>query len=61
VAVHSRRRGAESFEEFLERNPDLLDSGLVGHFYSRELIRSEAARASWIAPDVRRLPAFAQS
>jgi hypothetical protein len=61
VAVHSRRWGAESFEEFLERIPDLLDNGLVGHFYSRELIRSEAARASWIAPDVRRLPAFAQS
>jgi hypothetical protein len=30
--------GAESFEEFLERNPDLLDSTLIEHFYSRELI-----------------------
>jgi hypothetical protein len=58
VAVHLQRWGADSFEEFLERNPDLLDSKLIQHFYSRELILSEPARASWTAPDLRRLPAL---
>jgi hypothetical protein len=61
VAVHNQRWGAGSFEEFLERNPDLLDSTLIAHFYSRELILSEPARASWTAPDLRRLPALASA
>jgi hypothetical protein len=59
VAVHIQRWGADSFETFLERNPDLLDRKLIQHFYSRELIFSESARAAWKAPDLRRLPAFA--
>jgi hypothetical protein len=59
VAVHMQRWGADSFEEFLERNPDLLDSKLIQHFYSRELILSDPARAAWIAPDLGRLPALA--
>ena len=58
VAVHIQRWGADSFEEFLERNPDLLDRELIQHFYSRQLILSERARASWTAPDLRRLPAL---
>ena len=58
VAVHIQRWGADSFEEFLQRNHELLDSKLIQHFYSRGVILSEAARASWTAPDVRRLPAI---
>ncbi len=58
VAVHAQRWGAESFEEFLDSNPDLLDSKLIRHFYSSERIDSEAARSSWIDPDLRRLPAL---
>ena len=59
VAVHQERWGAESFEAFLERNPDLLNRKLVEHFYSRELIWSDSARATWTAPDLRPLPALA--
>ncbi len=58
VAVHIQRWGAESFEEFIERNPDLLDRKLIEHFYSRELIFSESARAAWVGPDLRPLPAL---
>jgi hypothetical protein len=58
VAVHTQRWGAESFEAFIERNPDLLDRKLIEHFYSRELIFSESARAIWASPDIRRLPAL---
>jgi hypothetical protein len=56
VAVHLQRWGAESFEEFIERNPELLDGKLVEHFYSRELIFSDSARAVWVDPDLRPLP-----
>lgn len=58
VAVHIQRWGAESFEEFMDRNPDLLDRKLIEHFYSRELILTESARAAWVRPDLRRLPAI---
>ena len=59
VAVHMQRGGAASFEEFIERNPDLLDGKLLEHFYSPELIRSESARATRTPPDLRGLPALA--
>jgi len=59
VAVHAQRWGADSFEEFLSRNPELLDGKLIEHFYSRELILSEPARVGWVSPDVRALPALA--
>jgi hypothetical protein len=59
VAVHTQRWDAKSFEDFIERNPDLLDCKLIGHFYSRQLILSESARAVWAVTDIRRLPALA--
>jgi hypothetical protein len=61
VAVHIQRWGAESFEGFIERNPDLLNRTMIEHFYSRELILSESARADWVGPDLRRLPALVQA
>jgi hypothetical protein len=59
VAVHAQRWGAETFDDFIERNPDLLDHKLIEHFYSRELMLSESARAAWQSPDIRRLPVLA--
>ncbi len=50
--------GADSFEEFIEHNPDLLDRKLIERFYSRELLLSEPARAAWVSPDLRALPAL---
>jgi hypothetical protein len=32
---------------------------LIEHFYSRELVFSESARAVWADPDIRPLPALA--
>ena len=58
VAAHMQRWGADTFDAFIERNPALLDRGLIEHFYSRELIFSRRARAAWTAPDVRPLPAL---
>jgi hypothetical protein len=59
VAVHDQRWGAEDFDAFLERNPDLLDRTLLGHFYSRELIGTDRARGDWSEPDLRPLPVLA--
>jgi hypothetical protein len=59
VAVHKERWGAESFADFIERNPDLLDGRLLEHFYSRKLIFGESARAVWVDPDLRPLPTLA--
>jgi hypothetical protein len=59
VAVHTQRWDADTFETFIERNPDLLNRDLLNHFYSRELIKSDTARADWAVPDIRQLPALA--
>jgi hypothetical protein len=59
VAVHCQRWGEDTFQRFLERNEDLLNGRLLTHFYSRELILSDRARAAWIDPDVHPLPALA--
>ncbi len=59
VAVHNQRWGADRFDEFIKRNPALLDSGLIQHLYSRELILSQPARAGWSTLDLRPLPALA--
>jgi hypothetical protein len=59
VAVHRQRWPAATAQEFFDRNPDLLDQGLLGHFYSKSLLTSAAARSEWVAPDLRELPALA--
>ena len=59
VAVHIQRWGAQSFDEFIERNPDLLERKLIEHFYSAELMRTESARGTWVSPDLHALPALA--
>ena len=60
VAVHNQRWAADSFAQFLERNPDLLERTLLEHFYPRGRILSGSARASWVAPDLRGLPALVE-
>jgi hypothetical protein len=57
--VHRERWPAASFEEFLDRNPQLLDAGLLGHFYSAALLGSHQARSQWVPPDLHALPVLA--
>jgi hypothetical protein len=59
VAVHRERWPAATFGEFLDRNPRLLDPGLLGHFYSPGLLASSEARGRWVTPDRGALPALA--
>lgn len=56
VAVHRERWPGGNFEEFLARNPALLQSGLLEGHYSAQMLWSEAARRAWVEPDVRALP-----
>lgn len=59
VAVHRQRWPAGTFAGFLDRNPDLLNSGLLDHFYSPERLRSPLARQSYVDPDRHPLPSLA--
>lgn len=44
--------GAPSFEEVMERFPQLRDKELLREFYSRESLGSERARGEWVKPDL---------
>ena len=43
------------FDDLLDRDPRLLDKDMPFAYYSRERLFSEAARAEWVAPDLRPL------
>ncbi len=60
VAAHRARWPAASFQAFIERNPGLLDQRLLDHYFSPDLLGSEAARSSVADPDRRALPALAR-
>jgi hypothetical protein len=59
VAAHRERWPAESFGAFIERNPSLLDPRLLEHYFSPDLLGSDAARSSVVEPDRHALPALA--
>jgi len=57
--IRSRLAYGESFEQFLGRSGDILapDRPILLDFYSRALLRSPEARAGFVAPDRKPLPA----
>jgi hypothetical protein len=44
-------------EAFLAAHPEMLDKGLALRFYSRDLLMSVRARATFVEPDLAPLPA----
>lgn len=54
-AVSRAAQGA-SFEQFTIEAPELLDKRTIEKFYSPSVLESEEARASWVEPDLQRLP-----
>jgi hypothetical protein len=50
--------GVTDFGEFANRYPALLDKTLLGRHYTPSLLGSDAARAAWVAPDLRPFPAL---
>ncbi len=53
VADARKRTIAGTFEDFIAVNPNLTRKEYLFEFYSRELLMSEAARRTWISPDLR--------
>jgi hypothetical protein len=49
------------FEGFLARNSQLLDKRLLLEHYSPDVLSSEQARATWIAPDLTPIPGAPKS
>jgi hypothetical protein len=52
----SRAPGGADFDELAARSPELLDKRTIERFYSSAGLPSEAARMSWVEPDLRSLP-----
>jgi len=59
VAVHRQRWPANSFDAFIELNPELLDARLLERHFTPEVLFSEGARADVVEPDIRPLPTLA--
>lgn len=57
VAVHVNRWDEPTFDEFIARNPGLLDRQLLSHHFTAAVLGSSDARATWVNPDLRPLPA----
>ena len=48
----------DTFDDFLLHFPQILDSRLIEHHYSAELLRSPLARQQWVEPDLLLMPAL---
>jgi len=48
-------RGAD-FDALTKDSPELLEKRTIERFYSADLLASEAARTSWVEPDLQSLP-----
>lgn len=51
ILVLERLQKGETWEEYMTRNPDLLNAGLVDEFYGFDVMRHERARHEFIAPE----------
>ena len=54
MAARMSAEPATTFEEFLQRNPDILEDarGLLARHYSADSLASDAAKSGWVAPDL---------
>jgi hypothetical protein len=53
-----RTTHAGSSDEFIERNPVMLDSGIMLTHYSAGLLFSPEARAGFVEPDLDPIPRY---
>lgn len=52
----ARTETTHSADEFIEANPELLDSRIMLTHYSADLLFSDAARATFVEPDLDPIP-----
>ena len=61
VSIVNERRAKHTpplpWNAFVERNPELLDSRLLSHYYARETLKSEQARRTFVLPGYSEVPA----
>jgi hypothetical protein len=57
VELASRRHPDLGFEALLEAEPHLLDKSLPFKHWSRESLTANEAKARWVEPDLRPIPA----
>jgi len=51
VGIHVAEAPDSGFEQFVRRNPALLDKRLLTRFYHPATLATPAARQGWVAPD----------
>lgn len=49
---------AESFDDFIEKNPRMLDAKIMMTHYSAEVLFSEEARAKFVEPNLDAIPRY---
>jgi len=49
---------AESFDTFIEKNPEMLDSKIMMTHYSAEVLFSDEARAKFVEPNLDPIPRY---
>jgi hypothetical protein len=59
VALAMQHEPGAGFDELLAAHPALLDNHLLLAHYSRTVLFGPEARAGWVAPDRRPIPAVA--
>ena len=53
LSIVAERQGAHTkFDQFIEDNPDLLESGLLSNWYSRETLNTPTARTIFVMPSM---------
>ncbi len=53
IAERSALNPDLDFEAFKAANPELLDKSVLGHWYSKERLRSDVARRTFVLPEMR--------
>lgn len=56
VALAMRGSASRDFDRFLAENPHLSDKDLPRRHWTDQLLRSSAAKAAWVDPDLVPLP-----
>lgn len=63
LAVHhfmNKTGSAGSADDFIDRNPQLLDTKIMMTHYSAEVLFSDEARAAFVQPDLDPIPRYEQ-
>lgn len=55
VVKSAMNQSFNTFDEFIQSNPHLLDKNLLSEYYSSTLLNSDEARKTWLDPDLKNI------